>query len=201
MLGVNQTILFALSMVVIAGLIGGGGLGAVVTSGLYTNPGLAVLGGVAIVIMAMALDRATEAIADRTDPAKRHLDEAGKRRLRLQTARRRRRRSPRRSRSRSSSARRRSTPTRSAPTSRRRRSRSGFSAAIQSVLDFVQNPESWVFGITEPTGNNILTHVLLPIQSFLVEAPWFTTRRRAGADRARRLRSPPGADDACDARA
>ena len=38
LLGVNQTILFGLSMVVIAGLIGGGGLGAVVTSGLYTNP-------------------------------------------------------------------------------------------------------------------------------------------------------------------
>ena len=55
LLAVNQTILFALSMVVIAGLIGGAGLGDVVTSGLYSNPALAILGGVAIVIMAIAL--------------------------------------------------------------------------------------------------------------------------------------------------
>ena len=79
LLGVNQTILFALSMVVIAGLIGGGGLGAVVTSGLYSNPALAILAGLAIVVMAMALDRSFEAIAERTDPALRHLDEARKR--------------------------------------------------------------------------------------------------------------------------
>src|SRR5207247_8167008 len=71
LLSVNQTILFALSMVVIAGLIGGQGLGDVVTSGLYSNPALAIVGGIAIVIMAMALDRATEAIADRTAPVRR----------------------------------------------------------------------------------------------------------------------------------
>ena len=75
LLGVSQTILFALSMVVIAGLIGGGGLGAVVTSGLYSNPALAILAGLVIVVMAMALDRSFEAIAERTDPALRHVDE------------------------------------------------------------------------------------------------------------------------------
>ncbi len=35
--------------------------------------------------MAISLDRATEAIADRTDPARRHLDDAGLRRSRLVT--------------------------------------------------------------------------------------------------------------------
>src|SRR5256712_6094483 len=85
LLAVNQTILFALSMVVIAGLIGGAGLGDVVTSGLYSNPALAILGGVAIVIMAIALDRSTESMANRTDPARRHLTDEKKLRLRLFT--------------------------------------------------------------------------------------------------------------------
>jgi glycine betaine/proline transport system permease protein len=85
LLGVNQTILFALSMVVIAGLIGGGGLGDVVTSGLYSNPALAILAGIAIVVMAMALDRSTEAMAGRTDPTRHHPDDADRRRLRLAT--------------------------------------------------------------------------------------------------------------------
>ena len=83
LLGVNQTILFALSMVVIAGLIGGGGLGAVVTNGIYSNPALAILAGLVIVVLAMALDRSTEAMAARTDPAQRHLDETRRRRLRI----------------------------------------------------------------------------------------------------------------------
>ena len=45
LVGSEPEILFALSMVVIAGLIGGGGLGAVVTTGLYPNPALAILAG------------------------------------------------------------------------------------------------------------------------------------------------------------
>jgi glycine betaine/proline transport system permease protein len=174
LLGVNQTILFALSMVVIAGLIGGGGLGAVVTSGLYTNPGLAMLGGAAIVIMAMALDRATEAIADRTDPAKRHLDAAGQRRLRLQSL--------------GVAAVVAVTvagaklfgvnavyPDTFGADEQTATLQEWVLGRIQIVLDFVQDPESWVFGITEPTGNTILTDILLPIQSFLVGSPWFVT--------------------------
>ena len=82
LLGVNQTILFALSMVVIAGLIGGKGLGDVVTSGLNSYPALAILAGIVIVVMAMALDRITEAVADRTDPTRRHLTPELRRRLR-----------------------------------------------------------------------------------------------------------------------
>ena len=56
LLSVNQTIIFALSMVVIAGLIGGKGLGDTVTSGLNSYPALALLAGLVIVVMAMALD-------------------------------------------------------------------------------------------------------------------------------------------------
>ena len=46
---------------------------------------------------------------------------------------------------------------------------------IQSVLDYVQNPDSWVFHITEPIGNFLLTQALLPLQSFLIGTPWFVT--------------------------
>ncbi len=83
LLGVNQTILFALSMVVIAGLIGVEASAHVVTSGLYSNPALAILAGLAIVVMAMALDRVDGGMAERTDPDAAPSDDAGRRRLRL----------------------------------------------------------------------------------------------------------------------
>jgi glycine betaine/proline transport system permease protein len=86
MLGVNQTIMMALSIVVIASLIGGGGLGDVVVSALtYLDVGEAMIGGAAIVIMAIALDRSTAAAGDRVDRGPRHTTAAGARRLRLLT--------------------------------------------------------------------------------------------------------------------
>ena len=63
MAGLNQTIMMALSMVVIAALIGAGGLGAPVVRGLNTlDIGLATIGGLAIVLMAIVLDRITQSM-------------------------------------------------------------------------------------------------------------------------------------------
>ncbi len=64
MAGLNQTIMMALSMVVIAALIGAGGLGAPVVLGLNTlDIGLATIGGLSIVLVAIVLDRITQSMA------------------------------------------------------------------------------------------------------------------------------------------
>ncbi len=64
MAGLNQTIMMALSMVVIAALIGAGGLGNPVVQGLNTlEIGLATIGGLSIVLLAMVLDRITQGLA------------------------------------------------------------------------------------------------------------------------------------------
>jgi glycine betaine/proline transport system permease protein len=64
--GLNQTIMMALSMVVIAALIGAGGLGSPVVLGLNTlDIGRAVIGGLGIVLMAIILDRITQSMARR----------------------------------------------------------------------------------------------------------------------------------------
>lgn len=61
--GVNQTIMLALSMVVIAALIGAGGLGQPVVEGLQRlDIGLGFEGGLAIVILAVFLDRVTQSL-------------------------------------------------------------------------------------------------------------------------------------------
>jgi glycine betaine/proline transport system permease protein len=174
LLSVNQTIMFALSLVVIAGLIGGRGLGDVVTNGLYSNPALALLAGIAIVIMAIALDRATSAIAERTDPTRRHLTDEKRRKARIATL---------------------ATFAAIAAVVLVARalgadsnypdefetSTTVYTATIedtllgwiQDVLDYVQDPDSFLFGITEPVGNFMLEYMLEPLRMLLMESPWF----------------------------
>jgi glycine betaine/proline transport system permease protein len=66
MAGLNQTIMLSLSMVVIAALIGAGGLGLPVFEGLNAlKTGLAGIGGLAIVLLAMVLDRVTQGLGER----------------------------------------------------------------------------------------------------------------------------------------
>jgi glycine betaine/proline transport system permease protein len=117
--------------------------------------------------MAMALDRATEAAATRTDPAGRHLTDTMRKRLRLVTV-----------------------ATIAGITVAVALAKAFGAAAIypetasaqewllarvQTALDYIQDPANFVFKITEPLGNFILVHALQPLQQFLIEAPWFTT--------------------------
>jgi glycine betaine/proline transport system permease protein len=66
MAGLNQTLMMALSMAVIAALIGAGGLGLTVNTGLgRLDVGTAMEGGIGIVILAIILDRITQSFAER----------------------------------------------------------------------------------------------------------------------------------------
>ena len=70
MAGVNQTTLMALSMVVIASLVGAGGLGEDVNRALgRIEPGNAFLAGLGIVFLAIIIDRITQALARRQQEA------------------------------------------------------------------------------------------------------------------------------------
>lgn len=67
MAGLNQTIMLSLSMVVIAAIIGAGGLGLEVYAGLQRlNIGQAFVGGIGIVLLAMVLDRITQDVGRRS---------------------------------------------------------------------------------------------------------------------------------------
>ncbi|WP_420629438.1 ABC transporter permease [Candidatus Leptofilum sp.] len=66
MAGVNQTIMMALGIVVIAAMIGAAGLGGVVLDALRSlRVGLALEAGLAIVFLAVLLDRLSEALSER----------------------------------------------------------------------------------------------------------------------------------------
>jgi glycine betaine/proline transport system permease protein len=61
MAGINQTIMLALSMVVIASMIGAGGLGNTVLTGIQRlDVGLGFEGGLGVVLLAILLDRITQ---------------------------------------------------------------------------------------------------------------------------------------------
>ncbi|WP_432011469.1 ABC transporter permease [Streptomyces cucumeris] len=66
LLGVNQTIMMALSMAVIASVIGGGGLGDRVYQALSTvDVGKSLAAGIPIVLLAIVMDRTTAAAGER----------------------------------------------------------------------------------------------------------------------------------------
>lgn len=68
LVGLNQCILLSLAMVVLAGLVGAGGLGAEVTRGLTRmEMGLGLRAGLAIVAVALLLDRVSRGLLDRNN--------------------------------------------------------------------------------------------------------------------------------------
>lgn len=66
MAGINQTMMLALSMAVIASMIGAPGLGSVVLTGISTvNVGLGLTGGLGIVVLAIVMDRITQGLGNK----------------------------------------------------------------------------------------------------------------------------------------
>ena len=63
MAGINQTVMMALAMVVIASMIGAGGLGTEVLNGIARlEAGRGFVGGLSIVIMAIIIDRISQGL-------------------------------------------------------------------------------------------------------------------------------------------
>ena len=72
MVGVNQVIMLSLNMVIIASMIGAGGLGFDVLAALRRlDIGAGIESGVAIVVLAVALDRLSQAFAENSEVRKR----------------------------------------------------------------------------------------------------------------------------------
>ncbi|WP_411698287.1 ABC transporter permease [Conyzicola sp.] len=86
MAGVNQVIMLSLSMVVIAGMVGAGGLGRDVVASLNRiDVALGFEAGLSVVILAIFLDRITAALGGGKTPLGRLLGARGRKRLELET--------------------------------------------------------------------------------------------------------------------
>ncbi|MGZ5298260.1 MAG: ABC transporter permease [Actinomycetota bacterium] len=66
LLGVNQTVIMVFSVVIIAGLVGGAGLGLRVVNGLSHDPGAGMVAGICIMFLAIVIDRITQAMGQAT---------------------------------------------------------------------------------------------------------------------------------------
>ncbi|MEO5704084.1 MAG: ABC transporter permease subunit [Candidatus Limnocylindrales bacterium] len=161
-LGINQTIMMALSMVVITSLIDAPGLGKNILHALQqNNVGLAFDAGIAIVIMAIMLDRLTSAASERMDPAKATVNAAfgatlARRPIRLLLV--------------------------GVPAAAVAASiwlvgggfpdglRFSFQAPINAAVKWVSFN---LYGLTEGTKNVITSVLINPIQTFLTESPWW----------------------------
>ena len=157
-LGVNQTIMMALSMVVITALIDGPGLGEDVYAGIQqSDVGLAFTAGIAIVIMAILLDRLTTAASERVDPANALKNPALTGLLRV-----RRFEPPRRDSGRH----------RRRHLARDRVSRGRFSIR-RPVNDAVEWAAINLYDVTEGIKNIVTAILINPIEGFLTESPWW----------------------------
>ncbi len=84
MIGVNQVIMLSLNMVIIASMIGAGGLGYDVLTALRAQKiGVGLEAGVAIVVLAIALDRLSQAVAANSAGRRRRAAAGPGRHLRL----------------------------------------------------------------------------------------------------------------------
>ncbi len=117
--------------------------------------------------MAIALDRATEAMANRTDPAQRHLTAHKANVLRAYTA--------------ACGA----AVVLAAVLGHvlgagtvwsRWTAQDWLRTYVQNGLDYIQNPGTFLFrDLTNPTGNFIVQHGIQPLRSFFIETPWPVT--------------------------
>jgi glycine betaine/proline transport system permease protein len=161
-LGINQTIMMALSMVVITSLIDAPGLGKNILHALQqSNVGLAFDAGIAIVIMAVMLDRLTSAASERLDPARASENAAfgallARRPVRLLLV---------------------GIPA-AAVAAGVWLVGSGFPDALRfSFAGPINAAVKWIslnlYGLTEGVKNVITTLLINPIQGFLTDSPWW----------------------------